>query len=211
MRRLLVFLGLAGVFACGPAWADFVPIPIPTAAYISGTTLVPFLDPDNTVISSLTSGPQTLSYSSPITEYTVPATWYIWNSPPFVETSTPRVGDTYPATSLTITLSMPADTFGFELEPDLFEVEEITAQFFTSGGLAGTIDQFVNGDGGALLFAATTSTSPFTSVTITDTVDDDFAIAQQRYGPTIVPEPSSGVLLASVLAALGTVLRLRRG
>src|SRR4051794_12367939 len=121
--RLAIPLGLLAVLADGSAWADFIPIVTPNVAYTTGTSLVPFTDPDNTVVSSTTDGTQTLSYSMPLTEYSVPATWFVWNSPPLVETSTPRVGNTFPASVLTINLSIPANTFGIEVEPDLFDSE----------------------------------------------------------------------------------------
>jgi len=210
--------GLAMVCASCPARADFVVIGTPVSAYTSGTTLLPFTDPDNTTITSLSDGTETLTYSSPITEYTVPATWTLWNTPPEVETSTPRVGDTCDSngncsSTLTIGLSLPAYTFGFELEPDLYEIDPVTARFYDGASLVGTISQSVNGEGGALLFAATTTTSPFTSVVITDAYTaDDFAIAQQRYGGpvSITPEPASFGLMLAAVFGLVVVTRLRR-
>jgi hypothetical protein len=192
MKRFISPLALALTLACASAQANFSQILLPTPQYVSGTSLVPFTGADFTTILSSTDGTQVLSYSVPLTVLTVPPSWSTWNFPPFVESSTPRVADT-PLTgpfSLTISLSVPSYTFGFELEPDEYVPEEVVAQFFNSGGPAGTIDTVLAGNGGARLFAATSSTSPFTSVTITDLYSDDFAIAQQRYGPTVTPEPS---------------------
>jgi hypothetical protein len=120
------------------------------------------------------------------------------------------VGDTSGVSSLTIALSVPSYTFGFELEPEDFFSDPIDVVFSGSGGLVGSIDLSVNGFGGALVFAATSNTTQFTSVTIIDLAGSGFAIAEQRYGPTIVPEPSSYVLLASILALLAIGLRRRK-
>jgi hypothetical protein len=202
MKRQIPFWGLT-LLACLPAMADLIPIGEPTPSYLSQTSPVDFTGPDGTVVSSTTNGIETLSYSSPLTEYTVPTTWTTWNVPPHVESSTPRVGSTAPATSLTILLSLPADTFGVEVQPDLYQVERIDVDFFTSAGLAGSIDLAVDGYKGARLFAATTQTSPFTRITITDLAGDDFAIAQQRYeSPVPVPEPPSWAVVACVLVGV---------
>jgi hypothetical protein len=211
VRSLSIALGVVAVLGCPAAKADFVAIGSPIAPYLSTTTLVPFTSPDNTVVSSTTNGTQTLSYSAPLTEFTVPVTWNTWNTPPNVETSTPRVGGTSTATSLTINLLIPSKTFGIEIEPDLFEDEDVRVQFFAGAVLVGTIDRMVNGDSDAALFAATTSLSPFTRVTVTDLVGDDFAIAQQRYGLlTVVPEPSAFWLTAIMLVGIGAAVCSRR-
>jgi hypothetical protein len=111
--------------------------------------------------------------------------------------------------TLTISLSSPVSTLGFELEPDNFAVEEVTAQFFNGANLVGTIDLFPNGSAGALLFAATTD-EQFTSVVITDLAGGDFAIAELRAGnpPSTTPEPGTMVLLGTgLLGALGVMRR----
>ncbi|MDQ2713258.1 MAG: PEP-CTERM sorting domain-containing protein, partial [Acidobacteriota bacterium] len=175
------------------------------------TTLLDFTDPDYTLTSTLTGGGETLSYDNPLDERTVPVNWATWGSPPATETATPRVGYTDGLSTLTISLSKPASTFGFEIEPDAPAAEETTADFYSGSKRAGVIDLFPNGTSGALLFAASTSTNPFTSVVITNLAPDDFAIARQRFtlaSASTVPEPSSLFLLGSSL--LGAVAFLRR-
>src|SRR5215469_2115120 len=125
MKNPIPAFGLVAFCVCAPAWADFIPISEPNAAYLSETTLVPFIAADGTVVSFTTDGTQVLNYSTPLTEFTAPSTWSTWNVPPFVETSTPRVGSTGGATSLTINLSIPANTFGVEVEPNVFQVNPI--------------------------------------------------------------------------------------
>ncbi len=88
------------------------------------------------------------------------------------------------ATSLTLTLTAADNTAGFELEPDQFAVETFTATFHSSTGDSFRITRDVNGSAGALLFAAQDDTpgAVITSIDITNTAGDDFAIAQLRQG-----------------------------
>lgn len=210
LRIMLSALAAATALTCVSARADFVTIPQPTSAYLSSTTLLDFTDPDFTLISSLSGGGETLSYDNPLDEQTVPVSWGTWGSPPATETSTPRVGYTEGNSTLTITLSNPASTFGLEIEPDFPFVEETTADFYSGSALAGVIDLFPNGDSGALLFAGSTTTDPFTSVVITNLADDDFAIAQQRFTLASVPEPASFFLIGSTLLGALVLVRRRR-
>ena len=204
-------LTLAAVFSSSPLRADFVTISQPNSAYLGSTTLVDFTDPDYTAVGFLFSGGETLRYDALLEEHTVPDTWNTWNNPPAVETATPRVGWTgaYASnpTELTISLSIPATTFGFEIGPDLAIPEATTADFYSGSKLVGTIELSPSGDTGALLFAATSYTDPFTSVVINNLEGDDFAIAQQRF--EAVPEPGTLLLLGIPLAAL-LVARSRR-
>jgi hypothetical protein len=107
-------------------------------------------------------------------------------------------------------------TFGIEVQPDLSDIERITATFFdASGMLVGTFTRDVNGNGGALLFAGS-STDPFKTVTLTDsgpggtcapTTVCDFAIANPRFSVAAIPEPAPVLLVVTSFAAL-QVLRL---
>lgn len=132
----------------------------------------------------------------------MPVNWNNWNSPPAVETPTPRVGFTIGLSSLTISFSKAQNTFGLEIEPDQFATEETTAAFFGGSKLVGTIDLFPNGNAGALLFAASTSTDPFTRIVITNLDGDDFAIARQRFGTAaLIPEPGALALVGLAMIA----------
>lgn len=108
-----------------------------------------------------------------------------------------------PVSSLTMTFGgATVKTFGFEAQPDSSTVDAMTATFYNNATVLGTISLNVSGNGGALLFAAT-STTAFTSVKLTDAASDDFALANLRFSSNTIPEPASFLLLGSSLAALG--------
>jgi hypothetical protein len=115
-------------------------------------------------------------------------------------------------TSLTLNLSVPSRTFGFEIEPDNFAVFTVSAAYYSGATLLGTISQSINGNAGALL-AAGSSTTPITSVVITiPAAASGFAMAQFRYGSTFegvaVPTLHTAAMvgLAGLLTAAGALL-----
>jgi hypothetical protein len=91
-------------------------------------------------------------------------------------------------------LSAPQRTFGFELQGNLQgRTNEFQVQFYDGAQFVGSITQFINGDGGARLFAATSTTRTFDTIVI-DNVDSQsggFAIANLRYTVQPVPEPAA--------------------
>ena len=187
-----------------PAFAGFTTFAQPgDGNYEALTTNYGGGDGSGNFITSL--GP--FNFSNPQSENFVPGSWATWGSPPATESSTPNVLWNEGFNTLTITVS-PSSIVGFELEPDNFAVEEVTAQFFDGANLVGTIDLSPNGSSGALLFAAQTDEA-FTSVVITDLAGGDFAIAQLRDAPvTTTPEPGTMVLLGTgLLGALGVMRR----
>jgi len=188
-----------------PAFAGFTTFGQPgDGNYEASTTNYGGGDGSGGFITSL--GP--FGFSNPMSENNVPNSWATWGCPPATESCTPNVLWNEGFNSLTITFS-PTSIIGFELEPDNFAVEEVTAQFFDGANLVGTIDLFPNGSAGALLFAAQTDQA-FTSVVITDLAGGDFAIAELRAGspPTTTPEPGTMVLLGTgLLGALGVMRR----
>jgi hypothetical protein len=201
-----------GIFGAAPIFGQgFTPISTPGGSYTTSTTLIPITQANNTVLGSITDGVQTLTLSTPLTVHTVPGGgWSTWGSPPNTESATPKVLGTYNAvTSETITLSAPSYTFGFEIEPDTFSVFSITAAFMSGATTLGSVTRSVNGAGGALLAAASTTT-PITSVVLTIPAGaNGFAIAQIRYNATppgglsTVPAPALGL---PGLCALGMAL-----
>jgi hypothetical protein len=161
-----------------------VPIPLPDSTYVGQTTLFPVSGLDFDSVSSVSSGSFTVSFDTPLVALSVPTSWSNWGSPPDVESSAPRVLCTNGVTSLTISLSDPVGLFGFEAQPNTQVVSSMLASFFLGATLIGEIPLDVDGNGGAKLFAAS-STIPFDTVVLSST--DDFAIAQIRVGS--VPEP----------------------
>jgi hypothetical protein len=201
-------LGLC--LAVVPAFAQFTRVMQPTPAYISATTLVPITGPDFTAVSSVTNGTQTITLGSIapsgfFSAQTVPSGgWATWNSPPFTESSTPRVLATFSAvTSLTLTLTVPSATVGFEIEPEAFGNFTISAAYYNGVTLLGTITQVINGNSGALLAAGSSST-PITSVVITSpSAAAGFAMAQFRTGNSLTGIPT---LRLTAMATLGLLL-----
>jgi hypothetical protein len=189
----------------GSARADFIPITFPDVAYLSGTSSLGFAAPDFDVVLSLADGTQTASFDVGMVALSVPITWASWGSPPNTESATPRVLWTNGFTSLQISLVLPAFTFGFEAQPNSFALSNLTVEFFSLGSLIGSIALDVDGNAGAALFAATTTTDAFDMIVVSGF--DDFAIANLRYGSVAVPEPSSAAVL---LLAGGLMLVLRR-
>ncbi len=189
-RALIVAFGVLTV-GTHAAHAGFVPIAQPDAAYLSDTTLLPITAADFDIVPSLSSGSFSVTFDTDLVALTVPTTWSNWGAPPDVESSAPRVLWTNGFTSLTLKFSESMELFGMEVQPNTAIVSSILASFFEGLNLVGEIALDVDGNGGARLFAAS-STTPFDTVVLSST--DDFAIAQVRAG--IVPEPSSLTMLA---------------
>jgi len=209
---------LSALFLAGiPAFAQFTVISQPTAAYTSGTTLMTIPGANFSTTSSLTDGIETLTFSNTVDVRTVPGGgWATWGSPPNTEGNTPKVlAITTGLTSFTITLGVPQNTFGFELEPNS-GTQVITATYFNGGTVLGTITQTIVGTAGALLSAASAG-SPITSVILTVPAGaSGFAMARFRYGPQIggtvgTPALSTSAfsLLTLAMLAAGSLLARR--
>lgn len=216
-----VWLGLVG---CIPAFGQFNVIGMPATTYTTGTTLIPITAADNAAVPSITDGTQTIAFSGTVYARTVPGSWNTWGVPPATESATPRALAAFSATSLTVTLSVPSHTFGFEIEPNgsgsVAQYYPVTAQFYNGATLLGTVSQNINWQSGALLAAASDSDT-ITSVVVTAPANaNGFAMAQFRYGSTLLagvartPLPGTfylGGLGMMMLAAGALLARSRAG
>ncbi len=183
----------------------------PTAYYTSSTTLIDISGlTEFSNYNSISGGSLTVSFNTPVQRNQVTSSWATWSCPPAGETCTPAVLWTIGASDITLTLSSAESTFGFEAEPDNLTAEAMTAEFFNGTTVVGSITLDPSGNAGALLFAAS-STTPFTSVEISNAAADDFAIANVRFSPNAlsVPEPGSCLLFGVGLAAIGYFRRRR--
>jgi hypothetical protein len=204
-RLAATALSVVALFSSA-ARADFIPIALPDATYLGATTGLGFADPDFSVLTSVTDGTQVAAFDIGTVALTVPTTWATWGSPPNTESATPRVLWTNGFTSMTIDLALPSLIFGFEAEPATLGVSNLTVDFFSLGVLIGSISLDVDGNGGARLFAASTTTDAFDMIVISGV--DEFAVANLRYAAAaVVPEPGSAIL---VLLGLASLLFLRR-
>lgn len=201
-----------------PAFAQFITFATPTPAYTSGTTVMSIPGADFSTTSTLTDGTETLTFSSAVSARTVPGGgWATWNSPPAVESHTPRVLFANAATTLTITLSPPQAVFGFELEPNGPGTFAMTTTFLNGATTLGSIPLNIPANSGALVSAASSST-PITSVVITAPAGaNGFALAQIRrsgspIGISSVPTAGMPALggLALALLAGGSLLARRQ-
>lgn len=213
MRKFLALCALMLVVGMVPAMA-FTPISSPDATYLAATTYIdPFPIPDYTHVTSITDGVLTVTFSTSMIKLTVPVTWATWSVAPDSQRQGPN--DLLPifasngATSVQFTLSTPVTIFGFEAEPDPLGVYAMTAQFYdASGNLLGTISRNVDGNAGARLFAAQSST-PIASVIFSSDVfwgAGAFRYALPAGGP-VIPEPTTMALFGTGLLGF---LPLRR-
>ena len=179
---------------------------LPTGpVYTAGTTNLESHFPANgDTTTTLTDGTETITFSQTMTTDTTPSNW---GSPPATETNTPAVLFNDTTDTVTMTLSKPANVFGFEAQPDNFVTANLTATFFEGATSVGTIPitgVIVPGApvgpaaDGAVLFAAATNQA-FTSVVITNTSGggNGIVIAQPRYA---LASATLGITKAASLA-----------
>jgi hypothetical protein len=204
IKRALIVIGMFAPL-CMHAAVYFQPISMPDSGYLSGTTKIPvasYLPPlsDSTLTISFSVGG---NYFPPI----YATTFASWSSPPYSESSDPGTvyyyfGASIPGRSLYLNFSKPLQTFGVEMEVELWNTTSpITATFFNGATPVGSITQTIGGWQGARLFAAHTDTTYFDRVVIYDpSSPSGIGIGQFRYA--VVPEPSMVSLLVLGFAGL---------
>jgi hypothetical protein len=228
MKRLAtVFAAAAGLMlltSMGAFALTFTPISSPDAAYLAATN---YIDPsaitDDASVTSITDGTQTVYFSLAdgsaaynVRKWTAPGSWATWSEAP---DSQRGPSDTLPvfysngATVLRFGLATPVNIFGFEAEPNPFELHTMVARFYdASDNLLGTIKRKVNGDSGARLFAAQ-SDVPIAYVVFSS--DVDWAVGAFRYGnlggpSPVIPEPGTMLLMGIGGLAIGLGRRFGR-
>ncbi|HWJ30663.1 MAG TPA: hypothetical protein VNS32_29285 [Flavisolibacter sp.] len=137
---------------------------------------------------SVTDGNQTFSFSYDLLKETAFSSWNTWSSPPYSESIQAAILFTgFMDVPLTINLTKPSTTVGFELEPNAYVISTFSVEFYSGSTLVGTIIQDVDGYYGARLFAATSKSKAFDRIQI-KVIDgiypSGFAIANLRYSPT---------------------------
>jgi hypothetical protein len=163
--------------------ASFKAFATPVAKYVSKTCVIDLSAiADGTSLTSVSGCGVTVSFSSPMTKYSVPATWATWGSPPDTESASPNVLWSEFATSITLTTSNKNRRIGIEAEPNPFSVHTMSATFRKGNGNAiGSVTRDVDGSGGARLFAGKVGTPKKQWIKYVDVASDvDFAIAQIR-------------------------------
>ena len=171
----------------------FKEIEAPTKAYQDSTTKIDISSlTELQFYNSINDDELTVNFSIPLKKLTVPDNWELWAAPPITESETPSILYTNcGATSLTLNLSKPCCTFGFELQPSLFETG-VTAkvEFYSGEKLVGTIQKTIDYLPNTALFAAKTCCcTPFDKIEIS--IDEPycgFAIAQVRYNTDCSPD-----------------------
>ena len=194
MKRLIIvtvtLIVLFGLSAIPSMASTFTPITQPDAEYVASTTKIDISGLTyGSSYDSISDGSLTVSFDNPLGKLgPVPTGWATWSSPPYSESANPDVLFTNGEYDLTMTLSQPCTTFGFELEPNPFTDEDYDVDFILMSGptVVGTITMTVNGDHGARLFAGRVDGGSFDKIVIEGS--REFAIAQIRYAlpaPTI--------------------------
>lgn len=206
IRTIAIAAGMAFAFAA-PSFA-ITQIVSPTDDYRTNTSLIGV--PDNGLERNAWGDMAlTVNFSSPLAPRTVGVNWATWGSPPETEQAAPRIWYSQGENDVTFTFSQALNIWGFEAQPNDFDVFDITVEFYDGAVLLGSIVRAVDGNSGARLFAAAADFGEqFTSVRIR--TDGDFAVAQLRYGLAVIPEPATWGMLIAGFGMVGFAMRRRR-
>jgi len=233
MRRLITAFALASALtlmtSMGTLAATFVPISSPDAAYLAATNYIdPSAIPDGTTVESISDGTLTVSFNHRGIKYTAPSLdWNSWSASP--DSQRPDGGSLpiihFPnVQTVTFTLDQPVNIFGFEAQPAFMGYYTLVAKFYDQeGGLLGTIEQPVSGQGGARLFAARYGDANAIKSVVFSPLNPDqpdqvvfWAAGAFRYGfappqqDPVIPEPGTLVLMGIGGLAIGLGRRFGR-
>lgn len=155
-------------------------VPAPDVAYLGSTTLIDISTLSNlALLPSVTDGSLTVAFAPRMMKVSS-GVWASWSSPPFAETSAPHVLFSDFSNIVTLDLSQPVTTFGFEIAPNPWAPHTFTVDFIDSSGptIVETIVKDAHGFQGSRLVASDLDL-PVNRIRISGTAD--FAIAQLRY------------------------------
>jgi hypothetical protein len=218
MRHNWIGKAVFGLSLTAPLFAQPYTISSPTTEYLANTTLIPVTGSNLSSVPTLTGGGRTIGFSPAMTVFTA---WSVWGAPPDTESTTPRVVASAPNQSAeTLTISPPAATVGFEIEPSNFCAPTpsctsgpatpftFTVTFLNGTTTLGTVTRSIFYNAARLI--AFSSATPITTVQISvPTAAGGFALAQFRFGTTLIgAPPASGIptLGSPALSALGALL-----
>ena len=197
----------AALFVCGPAHAAVTAIASPDAGYLSGTSLLSIGADDFSTVSSLTDGAVTMSFA-PVEVRTASVSWGPWGTPPDTEGDMPKLLYAAGLDTLTFDFDQELSIFGFEAQPDAFDITQVSVDYYLDGVYQGSVGRDVDPFAGARLLAAD---GRFDRAVVS--VAGGFGAGQFRYalaGGSVVPEPGAWALMILGFGAAGTMIRLRR-
>lgn len=196
----------AAFIVCGPANAAVTAISSPNAAYVGGTSLLSIGAADYDTISSLSDGVVTMSFA-PVEVRTASVSWGPWGSPPDTEGDMPSILYAAGLDTLTFDFDSELSVFGFEAQPDAFDVTNVLVDYFLDGVYQGSVGRDVDPFAGTRLLAAN---GRFDRAVVS--VDGGFGAGQFRYAlaGSAVPEPGAWALMIVGFGAAGAMIRLRR-
>lgn len=195
----------AALVICGPANAAVTAISSPDAGYLAGTSLLDIGADDFSTISSLGDGVVTMNFS-PVEVRTASVSWGPWGAPPETEGDMPKILYAAGLDTLTFDFDTELSTFGFEAQPDAFDITQVAVDYYLDGVYQGSVGRDVDPFAGARLLAAN---GRFDRAVVS--VAGGFGAGQFRYAvASVVPEPGAWALMIAGFGAAGTMIRLRR-